>query len=340
MHDILVAIVLGIVEGLTEFLPISSTGHLILAGHVLGFAGEKASTFEVFIQLGAILAVVWLYWRRFAALFDFRNGSGLSGSRGLIALAVTTLPALVIGFAAHKAIKEHLFNNFTVALGLGLGGIALILIERWLKDRQGVRLEALNLRQALIIGFCQVLAMWPGVSRSGATIVGGMAQGLDRRAAVEYSFLAAVPVMIAATGYDLMKSLHTLHAADAPMFAVGFVTSFLMAIGAIKLFVRYVQTTDLKPFGWYRIALALVILAILNLTNWLVPEGRPAAGPTRTSRQTEPASQESSLRQMLPHADGYIKRRLNLSFVAAVKPLPIARIDRKWSCPDPARPSW
>lgn len=292
----LVAILLGIVEGLTEFLPISSTGHLILAGHALRYTGDKAATFEIFIQLGAILAVVWLYWKRFMALFDFNGETGLNGKRGLRALAVTTLPALVIGAVAHKAIKEHLFNNFTVAIGLGVGGVALILVERWLKGRDGIRLENITLRQAFVIGLIQVLAMWPGVSRSGATIMGGMVQGLDREAAVEYSFLAAVPVMIAATGYDLLKSLKTLQPSDAPIFAVGFVTAFLMAVAAIKFFVRFVKTSDMRPFGWYRIALALVILGILNFTNWLEapPKDREAiVSSAREVRMTRPPRRNS-----------------------------------------------
>ncbi len=265
MFSLLVdAIILGIVEGLTEFLPVSSTGHLIVVGHLLGFTGQKAATFEVFIQLGAILAVAWIYRKRFLALLSFSSSaSGLRGRRGIMMLAITTLPALVFGFLLHDFIKSSLFTPFTVALALGIGGIAIILFERFYKPGKEKGLDHINFRQAAAIGLFQVLALWPGVSRAGATIIGGMISGLDRKTAVEYSFLAAVPVMLAATGYDLIKNLDILRLSDLPLFAVGFITSFFAAVIAIKWLLKLVQTNTFTPFGWYRIGLAVVILLVL-----------------------------------------------------------------------------
>ncbi len=269
MGDLWVAVVLGIVEGLTEFLPVSSTGHLIVAGHLLGFKGPKASCFAVFIQFGAILAVVALYWRRFLDLIPSRRGSfsgveRFAGWRGIILLGLTTLPALVIGFFAHGAIKEYLFGPVTVAWALGLGGVAILLTERY-KPRAHVNdLDGLNYRQAFTIGLFQCLAMWPGVSRSASTIIGGLLSGLNRRTAAEYSFLAAVPVMTAATAYDLFKAWHFLHISDASFFAVGFVLSFVSAAVAVKTFITLVQRWSLAPYAYYRIAVAPVIYFLLS----------------------------------------------------------------------------
>jgi undecaprenyl-diphosphatase len=269
MGDMWVAVILGIVEGITEFLPVSSTGHLIVAGHILDFKGDKASCFEVFIQLGAILAVVVLYWRRFVGLIPSTGsplspGDGFTGWRGLYLLALTTFPALVIGFMAHGAIKTYLFGPVTVAWALGVGGIAILLAER-LKPRTRVNdLDGIGYAQAFAIGFFQCLAMWPGMSRSASTIVGGLLMGLDRRVAAEYSFLAAVPVMIAATGYDLYKALHLLSFSDVGFFATGFVVSFVSAALAVKTFIRLLQRWSLVPYACYRIALAPVIYFALT----------------------------------------------------------------------------
>ena len=252
------AILLGIIEGLTEFLPVSSTGHLILFGSLLGFTGQRANTFEVFIQLGAILAVVVLYRQRFAQLFSSRQ-EGLSGISGLKLLALTTLPAVIAGFLLHGFIKERLFNPAVVAIGLLIGGIALITMERFYKPTREVDIEHITKQQALKIGLFQLLALSPGVSRAGATIVGGRLMGLSRQAAVEYSFLVAVPVMIAAVSYDLIKSSPTLSSNDITLFVVGFVTAFVSAMLAIKFFIRLVQRFTLEPFGWYRIGLSGVI---------------------------------------------------------------------------------
>ncbi|HEX7259977.1 MAG TPA: undecaprenyl-diphosphate phosphatase [Candidatus Saccharimonadia bacterium] len=258
------AIILGIVEGLTEFLPVSSTGHLILVGHLLGFTGATAATFEVFIQLGAILAVVWIYRQRFLSLLSLApSKSGVQGRRGIMLLVITTLPALIFGFLLHDFIKTSLFTPLTVALALGVGGVVIILFEKFHTPKKAATLNTITVRQAAAIGFFQVLALWPGVSRAGATIIGGMVSGLDRKTAVEYSFLAAVPVMLAATGYDLLKSLPNLQPSDIPLFAVGFVTSFIAALIAIKWLLKLVQTQTFTAFGWYRIVLALIVVLVL-----------------------------------------------------------------------------
>jgi undecaprenyl-diphosphatase len=264
MTELSYALILGIVEGLTEFIPVSSTGHLIVAGYLLGFEGEKASTFEVFIQLGAILAVVVLYQKRFFKLFTLEKGEGFSGLNGWVLLALTTFPALLFGGMAHRFIKENLFNPMTVAIGLGLGGIGILLAERVLPKITRSGLDSLNYRDALWVGLFQCLAMWPGVSRSASTIVGGMIVGVERKTAAEYSFLAAVPVMFAATALDLYKNLPFLKTSDIPTFLVGFVVSFLFAGFAIKSFLRLLGNYTLKPFAWYRIAVALVLLWVLE----------------------------------------------------------------------------
>jgi len=201
-----IAIVMGIVEGLTEFLPVSSTGHLIIAGHLLGFVGDKASSFEVAIQLGAILSVVFLYWRRFLGLIPTHSSSTanlrstLEGWSGLWRIAVATFPALLVGYLARHAIKERLFNPEAVTVALAVGGVALLLVERLVSPRRSGSLDTLTSTQAFGIGLFQILALWPGTSRAAATIVGGMLLGLDRKAAAEFSFLIAVPVLFAATG--------------------------------------------------------------------------------------------------------------------------------------------
>jgi len=261
MADLWTAGILGIVEGITEFLPVSSTGHLIIVGNLLKFTGEKASCFEVFIQLGAILAVVVLYFNRFTALIPFQNEADgkFSGFRGITLLLVTTLPALAAGYLAHKTIKQYLFGPLTVALALGLGGIGILLAEKFKPRSDTLDLDSLSYGQALMVGLFQCIALWPGMSRSASTIVGGLFSGLDRKVAAEYSFLAAVPVMVAATGYDLYKEWGELNFSDFGFFAVGFVVSFLAAAAAVKLFITLLQRWSLAPYAWYRIIVAPLI---------------------------------------------------------------------------------
>lgn len=269
MGDPWTAAILGIVEGVTEYLPISSTGHLIVAGHLLGFTGEKCATFEVFIQLGAILAVVVLYWDRVTGLIPrarvtLAADEGFSGVRGLALLGLTTLPALVAGFLAHGAIKEYLFSPTTVAWALGVGGIGILLAERYKPAPRVVNLDGLSPAQAFTIGLFQCLALWPGMSRSASTIIGGLFSGLDRKTAVEYSFLAAVPIMIAAITYDLYTARRLLEASDLGFFAMGFFVSFVSAAVAVKTFVALVQRWSLVPYACYRIAVAPLIYLLMS----------------------------------------------------------------------------
>jgi len=264
MSPLWVAVILGLVEGLTEFIPVSSTGHLIIAGHLVGFTGAKAATFEVFIQLGAILAVAILERRRLAALLRPSARQGLAGPRGCALLAVTSFPALAIGWLLHDWIKEALFGPVTVAWALGVGGIVILIVERTRPAPCLAGVDDLGWREAIQIGLFQVLALWPGVSRSGATIVGGLLSGLDRRAAASYSFLAAIPVMGVATIYDLLKAWPTLEASDALPFAVGFVVSFLAAWAAVRTFIALLGRGTLRPFAWYRIAVAPIILLVVT----------------------------------------------------------------------------
>ena len=262
---ILIAIILGIVEGLTEFVPVSSTGHLIVICHALDFSGDKASTFQVFIQLGAILAVTLLYRQRIARLFRFGKNTGLQGRRGLSLIALTTLPAVVVGLLLHDFIKDNLFQPLTVAIGLFIGGVIILIFESKHHEPTITSLDDITPRQALGVGLAQLAALWPGVSRAGSTIIGGVLFGLDRKTAVEYSFLIAIPVMIAATGYDLLKGVLAgdVLASDFPLFATGFITAFIAAALAVRYLVTFVQRYSFRPFGWYRIIMAIVIVLVL-----------------------------------------------------------------------------
>ena len=262
MNNFVIAAVLGVVEGLTEFLPVSSTGHLIIAGHLLGFVGEKAASFEVAIQLGAILSVVWLYWRRFVALlpgmaqWPLAAESTLIGWPGLQRIALATVPALTVGYLARHVIKAQLFNPEAVTLALATGGVAILLVERLAARRYATPVDAVTLGQALGVGLFQILALWPGTSRAAATIIGGMILGLERKAAAEFSFLIAVPVLFVASGYELLKMRDQIVADDAISLTIGFVISFVVALLAIKVFVSYLSRGKLAPFAWYRIVVA------------------------------------------------------------------------------------
>jgi undecaprenyl-diphosphatase len=269
MGDLWVAVILGIVEGLTEFLPVSSTGHLIVVGDLMNFSGDKAKCFEIFIQLGAILAVVCLYWRRFIGLIPYRGirfgeAEGFSGARGLGLLFLTSVPAATVGLLAHKAIKYYLFGPMTVAWALLVGGIAMLLAEKYKPESHIHGLDGISYRQALVVGFFQCFALWPGMSRSASTIIGGLFSGLDRKTATEYSFMAAVPIMIAATCFDLYKGWDLFQAEDFTFLAVGFVVSFVSAALAIKGFIALVQRWSLAPYAWYRIAIAPVIYLVMK----------------------------------------------------------------------------
>jgi len=260
-----IAVILGVVEGLTEFLPVSSTGHLIIAGNLLGFTGERAASFEVAIQLVAILSVVFLYWRRFEGLVMPRSlgrESNLKGSAGLMRIGAATLPALVVGFVARHAIKERLFTPTAVTAALFVGGIAILVAERFMRRRRNQPVDSITLGQAFGVGCFQVLALWPGTSRSAATIVGGMLLGIDRKGAAEFSFLIAVPIMCIATGYEIIKMRSIFSSADFVQFGVGFVVAFVVAIVAVKAFVSFLSRGSLVPFAWYRIVIAPIFYMV------------------------------------------------------------------------------
>ena len=246
------AVVLGIVEGITEFLPISSTAHLILASKALGLEDtEFLKSFEIIIQLGAILSVVVLYWNRFLNVEVLKK------------LVVAVIPTGVIGLTVYKAIKSYLLGNVTVVLWtLLIGGIALIIFERFQqRDDRDVDFSEISYRKAFLIGLFQAIAVIPGVSRSAATIVGGSLLGVSKRTIVEFSFMLAVPTMLAASGLELVKGRAGI-SGHFEILAIGFIVSFLTAILAIKSFLGYIKKRDFSAFGWYRIALAVVFYLV------------------------------------------------------------------------------
>jgi undecaprenyl-diphosphatase len=253
------AALLGLVEGATEFLPVSSTGHLILVSNWLHLVDERAKTFDIFIQLGAILAVVWLYRSRLMHVVSAITRD--VGSRKFVLNQVIAfLPAALIGLLAHDWIKAHLFNSAVVVVALIAGGLAILLIEHWSPRSTIHDVNQVPPTTALGIGLAQVLSLVPGTSRSGATIMGGYALGLSRVTATEFSFFLAIPVMLAATGYDLLKSRSTLLASDIPMFAVGLVVSFISAMFVVRALLRYVSGHSFRVFAWYRILLGVLLL--------------------------------------------------------------------------------
>ncbi|HLX22989.1 MAG TPA: undecaprenyl-diphosphate phosphatase [Usitatibacter sp.] len=257
------SIILGIVEGLTEFLPVSSTGHLIIVSDLLGQNGDKGKVFDIVIQLGAILAVCWEFRARLMKAFA-GIASDRVQQRFAMNLFVAFLPAAIVGLLFQKAIKAHLFNPVSVAIALIAGAIAIFVIERWYAKHGTARVndvDDMTWKDALKVGLAQTLALIPGTSRSGATIMGGMVFGLSRPVATEFSFFLAIPIMFAATGYEMFKNRALLTADDLTSIAVGFVVSFVFALFAVKGLIRYVMRHDFKAFAWYRIALGIAVLA-------------------------------------------------------------------------------
>ncbi len=252
------AVILGIVEGVTEFLPVSSTGHLILAGDLLGFTGDTAKTFEVFIQLGAILAVVWFYRERVTA--SIKGIGEKKTNQFLLNLLIAFLPAAFLGLLTHSFIKERLFNPVTVAFALIAGGIVMLVIERVVKKPVISDVYEISFQRAFGIGLAQTLSLFPGVSRAGATIMGAMCFGLERKAATEFSFFLAIPTMFAATSYDLLKNLNALTINDVPVFAMGFFVSFFSALIVIKVFLGFVTRHTFDSFAVYRILFGTAVL--------------------------------------------------------------------------------
>ncbi len=260
MDELLLATILGIVQGFTEFLPISSTGHLIITGALLGQENSaRLATFDVVIQLGSILAVVVLYWRRFVGLLIPCPAAPFSGPRGIGLLLLTSLPAGLLGLVAHDAIKVYLFNPISVSLALAVGAVFILLAESRITTPRVNTIDAITPKFALLIGCFQCLSLWPGFSRSASTIMGGLFLGARREVAAEYSFLAAVPIMVAATGYSLLKTYKVLTVDDLPFFAVGTFVSFVAALLAIKVLLAIISTTSFRPFAWYRLLIAPVI---------------------------------------------------------------------------------
>ncbi len=268
------ALILGVVEGLTEFLPVSSTGHLIVAGSLLNFTDEHAKTFDVVIQLGAILAVCWEYRRRIGSVV-----SGLpsrpDARRFTLNVIIATIPAIVLGLLFEKTIKAALFSPVPVAFALVAGGVVIL----WAESRQRTRGETvarvqnvddLSALDALKVGLAQCFALIPGMSRSGSTIIGGMLFGLDRRVATEFSFFLAIPIIFGATAYELHKDWHQLSVDALGTFTLGFVAAFISAFACVRWLLRYIAAHDFTAFAWYRIGFGLLILLVgySGALNW------------------------------------------------------------------------
>lgn len=265
------ALMLGLVEGLTEFLPISSTGHLIIMGDLLGgFSDARGKVFEIVIQLGAILAVVW----------EFRAKLGVV-TRGLVTrdptalrfagnVLVAFMPAVVLGLLFHHVIKTYLFNPYTVAMALIVGGVIILWVEKRALTPRVHTIEEMSWKDALKVGFAQTAAMFPGVSRSGATIIGGMMFGLNRSAATAFSFFLAIPTMFAATVYDLYKNWALLSVNDIPLFAIGFAAAFISAYLAVAALLKFVSNHTFVGFAWYRIVFGMLVLlsAYTGVVDW------------------------------------------------------------------------
>jgi undecaprenyl-diphosphatase len=269
-HVILIkALILGVVEGLTEFLPVSSTGHLILAGDLLHFNDEKGKVFEIVIQCGAILAVCWEYRVKIGKVLA-GLGSEREAQRFAMNLAIAFMPAAVLGLAFAKAIQARLFQPVPVALAFVIGALFILWAERRKHTVRVHEVEEMRWTDALKVGFAQAFALIPGTSRSGATIIGGLLFGLSRKAATEFSFFLAIPTLFAASGYELFKERALLTAADTGMWAVGFAAAFVSAFLCVRWLLRYISHHDFTPFAWYRIAFGLVVLgtAYSGLVNW------------------------------------------------------------------------
>jgi undecaprenyl-diphosphatase len=262
LHLFWVSLLLGVVEGLTEFLPISSTGHLILTSSLVGFEGKRAEVFEIFIQLGAILSVVWEYRHRLGRVVaDLPRQAAARGF--VVSLALAFVPSAVVGLLVHDYISEYLFTPVTVAAALIVGAVLILVVEALPLKARTERAESVTWRQALLIGAAQCLSLWPGFSRSAATILGGLTVGLNRPAATEFSFFLAIPTMFAATGYSLLKYRDALEGSDWAYLALAFVVSFFVAWLSIRWLLRYVSSHSFRAFAWYRIGLGILVLVVL-----------------------------------------------------------------------------
>jgi undecaprenyl-diphosphatase len=259
LTDFLKALILGIVEGLTEFIPVSSTGHLIIASSLLDFTGDQAKVFAIVIQMGAILAVCWLFRERLMWV-----ARGLHNDRRAqkfaINLAVGFMPAAVLGVLLHSTIKTYLFSPLTVAAALVVGGVIILLVESREHKPRVTDIDDMTWRDALKVGFAQTVAMFPGVSRSGATIIGGMLFGLSRQTATLFSFFLAIPTMLGAAVYDGWKNWDLLSVEDLPVFAIGFIAAFFAAFFTVRALIAYIAKHNFRPFAWYRIAFGGLVL--------------------------------------------------------------------------------
>ncbi|HPS59177.1 MAG TPA: undecaprenyl-diphosphate phosphatase [Spirochaetota bacterium] len=266
MNEFIVSVILGVVEGITEFLPISSTGHLIIVNRFFDFTGDFSKMFDVVIQFGAILAVVAVYWNR---LFPFGSGKTKEETRAVFTLwfkvCIGVIPALIVGALLGSTIKTYLFNPVTVAIALIIGGIILIIIEKKKNSLSGINIADLTYSTAVFIGIFQCLGMIPGTSRSAATIIGAMILGLSRMAAAEFSFFLAIPTMAAASVWSVMKLGRMLTPVEMQVAAAGFIVSFIVAWIVIKAFVKFISTHDFSPFGYYRIMLGAAVLVYYAL---------------------------------------------------------------------------
>ena len=263
------ALILGVVEGLTEFLPISSTGHQIIVADLLNFGGERAMAFNIIIQLGAILAVVWEFRRK---IIDVVVGlpTKPEARRFTTNLIIAVMPAVVLGVIFADVIHEYLFNPITVATALVVGGVIMLWAERRQHVIRAETVDDMTWKDAVKIGFAQCLAMIPGTSRSGSTIIGGLLFGLSRKAATEFSFFLAMPTMVGAAVYSGYKYRHQFQPDDLPVFAIGFVTSFIFAMIAVRALLKFISNHSYAAFAWYRIAFGLLILATWQFgwINW------------------------------------------------------------------------
>ena len=267
------AIIMGLVEGFTEFLPISSTGHLILAGSLLDFTGEKVKVFQIAIQAGAMLAVIWEYRQRIASVLG-GLGSDPKQRKFVLNLVIAFVPAAILGFLFSEMIKARLFTPVAVATAFIVGGLIILWVERRHTGKDhAVRVESvddMSYGDALKVGIAQAFALIPGTSRSGATIIGGMLFGLSRKAATEFSFFLAIPTLLAATVYSVLKERHLLSTADLPMFLLGGLAAFASAFLCVRWLLRYISTHDFTIFAWYRIVFGILVLvtAHFGLVVW------------------------------------------------------------------------
>ncbi len=277
MSETIIAIILGLVEGVTEYLPISSTGHLILFNEALQFTGDRAKNFDIVIQLGAILSVLVLFRERCVALIpdprELRKdpkmliAPGLYGAAGLVKLGLVSAPALAIAYLFGKQIKEHLFAPLPVAIALAVGALLILLVERLKLFQHQRQVEELTWAQSLVIGILQCLALWPGMSRSASAIIGGMVVGLSRKAAAEFSFLAAVPILTIAALHDLVEVVRVFSYDDLKLVTIGFGVSFVSALLTMRWFISIVSRWSLRPFAYYRLVVAAIVVFLVFIRS-------------------------------------------------------------------------